>query len=1018
MRSAPSAALAALGTLLVFLLAGAPPAHAQSGKVTGVVVDASTGDPLPGAQVYIEGTGRGTLTQENGRYFLINVPPGEYTVAAEIIGYATHRVENVVVAIDVTREVNFELQPQAVAVAGVTVETERAPIVQLDRPGSGESLTGEYMEALPVSNVTDVLELQAGFLQVPQNTEVISFAQERRGVTPLRIRGGRGAETLMLIDGIPVNNFVLGGPAVDLSPEGVEQIDFKRGFMEPQYGNALSGIIDIATKEGGTDYRGAVDFRTSSFGDWVGNGLDEARSWNLLEGFLSGPVPGTRQKLRFMVSGQQDYGPMRTLEFDDDVFDPTNPPTEPNGPFPLDLRPGWQSFGFDVTRNAIGKLSYHVTPAAKLSASVLTYRRQSQSFDNDWQFAGFDPLDVVNTPEDSAFYGPEFTYWRNFQHIVQGSVNQDRDLYVLRWDHTLGRTAYQVVAGRFDQVRTTCNWGQGICLGNEFEDPNFNGGFVDPGAEFTRTPTAGADFFFGGEDIRTWVGRADLQTQLTDHHNIRLGVFFNQHDVEYDEWECSCVNAPDRLQNKWSAEPWDFAAYLQDKIELDFVTIDLGFRFDVGKAKASFLANPLDPTNGTTALDVCSNPGTFPTVPSKAQERLSELGEGVDFLRDNCGDPEARDIAAIIASQDDFADAPTRTQFSPRIGVSFPVTESSNLFFNFGRYSQNPILKNLYWFTNAGSDIEGTPEALDLNLFEFNLPFIGNPRLAIETSNMFEIGYVTEIGEAYAFTAIAFAKDQAGLTGVRLVGQPPFPVFDPGVTYGSPNPQYLILVNADFATTRGFEFSLRRRFQDYWGFDMVYTFQKARVNASDPERQRERIDEEGEDFVLFERPSEIDQPHAIRGVFRVGVREDPPDVLGDFGGVFRNSRLTFTLFANSGLPYTPIVSGFGVGALENRGEINSARGPFNWRVDLRAQKQFRIGNLDYQVFVDVFNVTDRVNCIQVFNTTGQCTGGAEDQARRQAGSGFGSRSAPSTFFDRPDFQGLRRRIDAGVRVSF
>ncbi|HEY8470429.1 MAG TPA: TonB-dependent receptor [Longimicrobiales bacterium] len=1015
--AARSSRLAWPGLIAFALLALAGPAAAQSGKLTGIVTDAATGAPLAGVQITLEGTGRSVLTQDNGRYFIINVPPGVYTVSAQLIGYATVRRENVQVSIDVTHTVDFALPSQALAVEGVVVEAERVPLITLDRTGAGETLTSLYLEALPVSDVTDALELQAGFLQVPQNTEVVAYAEERRGVTPLRIRGGRGAETLTLIDGIPVNNFVLGGPAIDLTTEAVEQIDFKRGGFEPQYGNALSGIIDIATKEGGTELSGAVDFRTSAVGAWLGNALDEVRDWNQFSGFISGPVPGTAERLRFMFSGQQSYGPDRVLEFDDDVFDPTSTTTRPNTPFQLDIVPGWRSFGYDVGRNLFGKVTFYANPAAKLSASWLRYERQTRTFDFDWMWAGFDPLTAAKTVEDSTYFSGANGYWLNFKYLVQGSISQERDLYVLRWDHTLGKSAYQIALGRFDQKRVTCNWAQGVCLGDEFEDPNFAGGFVDPGAEFTRGPTVGTDFFYGGETIETWVARADFQSQVTDHHNIRAGVFFQRHDVLYDEWECSCVNAPDKLRNFWSAEPWDAAFYVQDKIEYDFITVDLGFRFDYGRAEAKFFTNPLDPTNGTTALTVCADPNAFPTIPAEAQQELQNLGQSLEWLRNNCGDPDARRVAAIIAAQDDFSEAKPRRQFSPRIGVSFPVTESSNLFFNFGRYSQNPILKNLYWYTGAGTPNEGTPKALDLNAFEYSMPFLGNPSLAIETTNAYEIGYRAEIGTNYALSAIAFAKDQSGLTGVRLVGQNPFPVFDPGVTYGSPSPQYLILVNGDFATVRGFEVSLRRQIADYWGFDLNYSWSRARINAADPERQRERVDNEDEQFILFEYPSEVDQPHVFRGVLRFAVLDEAPEALGALGGLVRNSNLSITVRAESGLPYTPITSGFGLSNAEARQTINSGRAPFTWRIDLRAQKSIDIGNVRYQLYADVFNLLDRKNCIQVFNTTGHCLAGTEDQDRRQAGGGF-TRNGASTYFDRPDFVGQRRTIEAGIRVSF
>ena len=995
-RLFPSGALAAL---LLALAAFSSPLAAQTGKITGIVTDRETGQPLAGAQIIVEGTGRMTLSQENGRYFLLNIPPGTYTVTAQLIGYATVRHENVQVSIDVTRTVDFALPSQAVALEGVVAVVERVPLVELTTTGTSDKLTAEDLEALPISDINGALELKAGFLQVASNTDVVAFAQERQGVTPLRIRGGRGSETLTLIDGIPVNNFVLGGQAVNLSRYAAAQADFVKGGFEPQYGNALSGFINIATREGGTELAGAIEYRTRRFGGLLGHDADKVADHDVIEGYISGPVPGTNNKLRFMIAGRQDYGPDRVLEFDDDVFVPSRDQGDPFAAHALDVIPGWRAMGFDNLRDAFTKLTYYVTPAAKLSASWLTYERQTKNYDFRWQFAGLDPVEYMTTPLDSAFYGELGFDTREEVFLVQNSLKQTRNLYVLRWDHTLNRAAYQIVGGLFDQKRVTCNVAQGLCLRNIFEDPNFdNAGFVRSGANYTQTPTSGTDRYYGGEKIRTWVARADVQSQVTDHHNLRAGVFFQQHDITYDEWECGCVNQVNTLRNFWKAKPWDAAFYLQDNIEYDFITIRLGFRLDYGRANGKFLADPMDPTNGTTALDVCARPEEFNAPPL------------------DCTDIDQRRQAAEIAAQDDFAEAKPRVQFSPRIGVNLPVTENANLFFNFGRFSQNPLLHNLFRHTNVGTPDEGTTRALELAEFEGRQPFLGNPNLKTEETTSYEVGYMQEIGENYAFTAVAFAKDQFGLTGVRAIGVPPFTTFDPGATYGTNNPRYLILVNGDFATTRGIELGLRKRLANHWGFELQYQWSRSTTNAAEPERERERIDFEGDPLLLVETLSEVDRPHVFTGVFRFAAGNDVPEELGSVGRLLRNTRATLTVRAGSGYPYTPITNFNGIGD-DARLERNSGRAPSTFTMDLRAEKDLRISNVDYTFFVQVNNLLDTKYCTQVFPTTGDCAGGSEDQLRRRVSNGFNT-TAPSTAFDHPEFFGDRRAISAGVRVNF
>src|SRR5690606_9664717 len=205
-------------TAALLLAAGAfSPAAGQTGKLAGIVTDAATGQPLAGVQVTVEGTGRSVLTQPNGRYFLINIPAGTYTVVAQLLGYATVRRENVQVSIDVTRTLDFQLTTQALAIEQVVVEAERVPLIQMDATGSATTITGEAIQALPVTDIRGALSLQPGFLDLSlDNEDAVSYVDSRRGFTPVRIRGGRVGESASLADGIPVTHIVFGCPAFDV----------------------------------------------------------------------------------------------------------------------------------------------------------------------------------------------------------------------------------------------------------------------------------------------------------------------------------------------------------------------------------------------------------------------------------------------------------------------------------------------------------------------------------------------------------------------------------------------------------------------------------------------------------------------------------------------------------------------------------------------------------------------------------------------------------------------------------
>jgi outer membrane receptor protein involved in Fe transport len=1021
-------------------------ALAQTGKLTGVVTDAESGQPIEGVQIVLQGTGIGSLTADNGRFFILNVPVGTYTVVARRIGYQTQQRRNVQVLIDVTGTVNFALATATPVLPEVSVTVAEAPLIQPGVSASQTAITAQEMEALPVVNIAGVLQLQQGYFQVPDNTDIISFTDTRRNPnSPVRIRGGRPGETLTLLDGIPVNNFVFGGEAFDLTREAVQQVNYERGGFEPQYGNALSGIVNTATREGGTTLQGAIGYQTSAAGGALGNTSDDLRNFDLLEGYLSGPVPSTGERLRFMVSGRSQSGRDRVLEFDDDVYNFTTPPGGANTAHQLDLFPGWRAFGYNSLRDVFGKLTFLVTPTAKLNFSYANYQRQRLPFDFDYLLTGFDPLTspAIRTLVDTLAVGsgsvgnPQGL--SRYQDIVQGSIRVDRELWVLRWDHTVGRWAYRAAVGRFDQERQSCNFYSGICLAGKFADINFTGRFVAPGIS-TSQPAAGTDEFFGGERLKTTVLRGDVQGQVTDHHNVQFGVFYQRHDLVYSELRNLGVNDVAVVPQVYRGEPWDAALYFQDKIEFDFLTVKLGARYDFGRAGGLFFANPQNPTNGTTAREVCD----------AAQIAVDRgLSNGTPYSYTSTSGPDSGTTytgftactksntllsqAARSAQGDDFTENSRRRTFSPRIAMNFPLSATSSLYFNFGRFAQNPLYNNLYQNTNIGVDTtEGICGANDVKIdpgtgqptdecapivynTAYTVSFLGNPNLLIERATQYEIGYAAELGRNMALTVAVFSKDQEGLSGVQPGGVDSAgnAVFDVGSTYGGSLLSYSVILNQDYQTVRGFEIGLRRRVSNFWGFNLNYSFSQATTNAPPPEVAFQSQEEEGDPASRQEIRSEIDQPHVFNATLTFLAGEETPNI--PLGSLLRNASASLTLRASSGLPYTPTTdfTGFGDSQLER----NSGRGPSRFQVDLFAAKDWRVGSLRYGAFLRVANLLDTRNCIQVYTTTGRCDAGTIDQSRSRQGNTVGEGTV-STFFNRPQYFGERRSVNAGLRVSF
>ncbi|MGI8498941.1 MAG: TonB-dependent receptor [Gemmatimonadaceae bacterium] len=1053
-------------------------AVAQTGKITGRITDAVTGQPLEGVQAVLQGTGRGAATDASGRYFLVSVPPGRYTVLLRRIGYQTQERTGVQVLIDVTLSVDAQLSPSASTLGTVRVQAQTEALIQPGTTASSTRITADEISALPVNSIAGVLALQPGFLSVPiENTDVTAFVDERRGVTSERIRGGRAGETLTLIDGIPLNNYVLGGAALDLGTEGINQISYERGGFEPQYGNAMSGIVNIATKEGTPDFRGALSYSSSRIAGRLGSIPDDRLGLDLFQGFASGPLPGTDARVRWIISGRQNTGAQRALQFDQSIFNPFVNPADLRGNVAsaFDLFPGWRGVGFNAQRDLLAKITGYVTPTTKLSLGRIDYQRQYQDYNQAWVLTGFNLVDACKRDyPDRAdfcqrFYGlggaPRFediisgggSSLLTNQYTIQGSTKLNRNLTWANFEGVSSRTSIKLAAGRLYVARNTCDWLTGICLGDKIRNYTTSQQFVR-GRFFSAStvnapyvnPGAGSENFAGGDTNTTLVARTDVQSQITDHHNVQGGALFQQHDIRF--YEAKNLSRPfdaSRIGNyTYGGRPWDAGLYFQDKVEYDFLTLKLGIRFDYTKARGRFFANPLDPTNGTTAFEVCEGKA-FGTQPYQFTTATGQQLSGIAACSNAfnaAGRQFLLDSARKIAFQDDFAEAPIRKQFSPRIGVQFPVTERSSFFVNYGVYTQNPIYNVMYQGTGIGrvsdsvainpvtrdtirkgQSLEGTPLGPNFRQDFGNVPVIGNPQLQIEKTTAYEVGYLTEIGTNYALHITGFAKDQSGLSGFRRGGvrSDGTAVLDPAATYdpgGNPTLNYLVFMNTDFQTVRGLELILRRRLADHWAYDLKYAFQQVITNAAPAELEVQKVIE-GDVRVSKEIRSEIDQPHLFTGVLRAEWGDEAPAMR--FGRAFRNARITLASRVASGFPYTPCYSFFCDPT--TRGERNAGTAPPTWTLDLLAEKRWISGNLHYGAFVQVANLLDRKNCVQVFPSTGQCNAGSLNAERELTGpfqngtidpNAIAANGVTTTQFDFPNMYGQRRSILSGLRVSF
>lgn len=267
-----------LGTLVLLALFTAPLAVAQNvGRLAGQVLD-DLGDPLPGANVRIEGSQLGAATNANGEYFIIGVPVGTYDITATFIGFAPQTVQNVQISSGYTTTQNFRLTDDSATLGEIVVEYER-PLIQSDAIGVPRVITGEQIQNLPVRGVAGVAALQSG---------VVSSD----GSNQLFVRGGRSAEVDYYVDGVKIT----GGSALAVNTLAIQEQEVLIGTIPARYGDAMSGVISITTRSGGDRFFGSVEAITSELLDDFGyNQASVSLGGPILPGRLSffGSLQGT-----------------------------------------------------------------------------------------------------------------------------------------------------------------------------------------------------------------------------------------------------------------------------------------------------------------------------------------------------------------------------------------------------------------------------------------------------------------------------------------------------------------------------------------------------------------------------------------------------------------------------------------------------------------------------------------------------------------------------------------------------
>jgi outer membrane receptor protein involved in Fe transport len=516
-------------------------------------------------------------------------------------------------------------------------------------------------------------------------------------------------------------------------------------------------------------------------------------------------------------------------------------------------------------------VTYFFSPTKKISAEVLASGEKYDFYLHSMSRVGY-WSDLYNNwwfePLDSTYslyIGPAHT----------PDVTNEHRSTKLVWNHTLSPSAfYTMRVGRYttlhkEVVLDKQPWEYQWKSQNERLDPA-NRYYVVTGdyPHWQRYHTT------------MWTGKGDMTIQKSTTHQIKFGAETNLYRLEMEDLTYPSLDQPLGVYTDiYRFNCWGLSSFLQDKIKFEGMNVRVGLRFDL-----------FDP--GRDAV------------------------ESYYRFRSSTGQPTG-DASFFKRSE---------WQISPRLGVSYPVSERDALYFNYGRFYQIPRLEVLFQF---------------LGQTETGLLDFGNPMMDAETTIMYEVGIQHQFTQSLVGDVALFYKDIFGLTGTEasdLSEDSPF------IQQYGPTATPVVYTNLDYGSVRGIEFKITKRFSHRFSGSVTYTFSKATGSSSNELQGANVVSGDMDRAPITELPLDWDRNHVISANLYISE----PGLWGC------NVDWSYS----SGAPYTPMMPR----EREVRAAlINTERLPARSTVNVKADKRYKIAGQEISLFLEGRNILDRKN---------------------------------------------------------
>jgi len=207
-----------------------------AGGITGKIIDIN-GAGLPGVNVMVKGTYYGAASDLEGHYRIDKINPGSYDVEVSMIGYKVILKTGVKIEPEEILTLDFTLEETVLSFGEDVVVMGKKPLFDVDETASLSRVRKEDIENKVVSSVEDILSEQIGV--TTQDNEI-------------HIRGGRIDESLFVVDGFSVKDPLTGYSGnLFVNADAIEELEIVTGGYNAEYGQAMSGVVNIKLKEAG-----------------------------------------------------------------------------------------------------------------------------------------------------------------------------------------------------------------------------------------------------------------------------------------------------------------------------------------------------------------------------------------------------------------------------------------------------------------------------------------------------------------------------------------------------------------------------------------------------------------------------------------------------------------------------------------------------------------------------------------------------------------------------------------------